>query len=293
MKTINDLPAELLTNIFEYVNDDNSTQDLLSCALVNHKWSASTVPVLWRNPKCHRGYQLERLMQTLNEGADGKTMFDYRKLVHRLSFGHFLSRSIKNSDIDFILLNCGDNIRCLNIAGCSNITSESLEHVANHCKKLESLSLEGSSNSARFTDESLRNVFTRSPALKKVGLFQCSTVSDDSIKTLTETCSGLNEVLLVSCKLITDKSIKSMLANTKAIKRIHITSNTITECDELVQLARKCRVAYINVKQLDATTTIEDGVTKTTQCLLMKNTSDEELQINRSEYKAEPDRLFF
>ena len=42
------LPPEILTEIFQYVEDDYKT--LFSCVLVNKYWHKFSIPKLWRHP---------------------------------------------------------------------------------------------------------------------------------------------------------------------------------------------------------------------------------------------------
>src|SRR5688572_9073120 len=42
------IPPELLTEIFKYIEDDCKT--LYSCILVNKQWHSINIPTLWRNP---------------------------------------------------------------------------------------------------------------------------------------------------------------------------------------------------------------------------------------------------
>src|SRR6266496_2288781 len=47
LKTMSQLPADCLNEIFEYLEDDKFT--LYSCILVNRLWCEVSVRILWRN----------------------------------------------------------------------------------------------------------------------------------------------------------------------------------------------------------------------------------------------------
>ncbi|KAI8331160.1 hypothetical protein BC941DRAFT_439155 [Chlamydoabsidia padenii] len=163
------LPVELLSLIVDNINHNG----LFNCALINKRFYAATIPILWRAPKADDGLSIDRLTRSL--AFSSSSMLSRRH--HPIALGH--------------------HIRQLDITARDDeaIDDAALVSLIDHAHYLEDLTIHPAH---RITDKSIQHLSRHCPQLRKLHLYN-ATITHRSVHYLGQRCRRLRELDLKAC----------------------------------------------------------------------------------------------
>ncbi|KAI9306031.1 hypothetical protein BJ944DRAFT_264200 [Cunninghamella echinulata] len=155
MINLDHLPIEVISLIVNHANH----QELYHCALVNKRFYAATMPILWRSPKMGNHTTTPRLTKSLS--------------IARTSLGHFVRRlSFEEALLDETLIFFIDRTHLLEelvITNANSITDKSVQHLAKQCYQLRKLHL----GHADITHRSLHYIGQHCKRIRELILHNC------------------------------------------------------------------------------------------------------------------------
>ncbi|SAM02267.1 hypothetical protein [Absidia glauca] len=164
---LDQLPVELLSLIVGNVNH----KGLFNCALINKRFYAATIPVLWRAPKADDGHSIDRLTRSLVYSLSSI------RRHHPVILGHHIRQlDITARDDDALddaglmfIVDHAHYLEDLTIHPAHRITDISIQHLSRHCTQLRKLHL----YKATITHRSVHYLGQRCRQLRELGLKAC------------------------------------------------------------------------------------------------------------------------
>ena len=127
-------------------------------------------------------------------------------------------------------------LQSLSLRSCWEITDSGLITISEHCPNLKSLKFY---NCHQITDASIISISTHRTGLQSLDAVNCDQITDASIISISTQCTGLKSLNLYGCLQITDVSIISICENCTGFKELDVSDTAITDAS-LIAIAKNC-----------------------------------------------------
>ncbi|KAL1668019.1 hypothetical protein GGF50DRAFT_47383 [Schizophyllum commune] len=133
----------------------------------------------------------------------------------------------RNDDLPPLVINrtC-EQLRMLDMTGCSDITDDAIEGIIAHAPKIRNLVL---SKCSKLTDRAVENICKLGKHLHYLHLGHASKITDSSVRTLARSCTRLRYVDFANCVLLTDMSVFELSSLTKLRRVGLVRVNNLTD----------------------------------------------------------------
>jgi F-box/leucine-rich repeat protein 2/20 len=145
------------------------------------------------------------------------------------------SHQVTDHTLQSIAEHC-TRLQSLSLSDCRKITNAGLIIISEHCTGLHSLNLEGCHE---ISDSSIISISTHCTGLQSLNLESCGQITDVSIISISIYCTGLKSLNLSGCDQITDASIISISENCTGVTSLDVSGNDITDAS-LIAIAKNC-----------------------------------------------------
>lgn len=203
---INDLPFDVLVPIVSYLD---TTRDLLSFMLVQHRWHLLAASRIWYKPIILTESSLLKITACL----DSESGEVYHPLINRLN----LAPAAKYLEDDKLaaFMPCR-NIERLVLTGCTGLSAEAIGNLLSHTPHIQSLDLQ---DVTQVTDDTLLLI---SKACTELQVFYGggTTVSDAGLAHFSSLKQNLRRLILSHCEFVTAPGLVAL----------------VTQCTQLVEL---------------------------------------------------------
>lgn len=193
------LPHEILLHIFKYVV--SYPPDLRSCLLVSKAWCLCGVELLWHRPTFYKLSSLFKLNHII--GRPEQT-FPYATFIRRLNFSLLASEL---EDQLFGRMAACVRLERLTLAGCSQISDQTLSKVLENTKQLVAIDL---TDVTSLTDAALGTIARNCPRLQGINLSGCKQVTSSGVAELARNCKLLRRVKLCGCEGVGDEAVAAL-----------------------------------------------------------------------------------
>lgn len=209
---INDLPDEVINNIFSYISQP---LELLNVALTQRRWFPTAVARLWTKPVLTSIRKLHKLVAVLeNHSARRPTSTDYGLLIQRLSLNH-LSYML-NYELLQAFAPCV-NLQRLSLANCLYISDVQCAMVFWFLPNLESIDLQNT-NVGNLTVMSLA-----AHCEIQTLLLGCPNLHDSALVELGEQKGKfLRRLRLADCPFVTFKGILGLAVRCPRLVELNV-----------------------------------------------------------------------
>lgn len=180
------LPNELLMAVFSKLT---SSQDLLNCMLVSHKWASHAVGILWHRPLCNTWKNFETVVTSI--GADDEknpAFFNYFDLVKRLNLSN-LSDKVNDGSVG-CFVKC-KRVERLTLTNCTNLTDSGVSEMVRGSKQLQAMDV---SELRYLTNHTLFAVAENCGRLQGLNITNCGRITDESLTAVSLKCKQLKRV---------------------------------------------------------------------------------------------------
>ena len=178
------LPPEILIHIFSKII---SPTDLRNCLLVNRKWAACSVELLWHRPYVTKWSSFEKVVKAIQSQ---NPTFSYSRLIRRLNLT-FLAKEISDGTLSSLSV----------------------------CERLERLTL---TNCKELTDSGLDNLIPNNPGILALDLSSLCQLTDRTLDSVASSCPRLQGLNIAGCHKITNASLISLSLRCKQLKRVSL-----------------------------------------------------------------------
>lgn len=208
------LPVELLSLIVGNINHNG----LFNCALINKRFYAATIPVLWRAPKVDDGHSIDRLTRSLVYSLSSL------RRHHPVILGHHIRQlDITARDDDALddaglmfIVDHAQYLEDLTIHPAHRITDISIQHLSRHCAQLRKLHL----YKATITHRSVHYLGQRCRQLRELGLKACHELLPITLLPFAEV--PLEHLDLSECRWLTVEDTALDLAALDRLKHLEL-----------------------------------------------------------------------
>ncbi|KAH6914821.1 SCF E3 ubiquitin ligase complex F-box protein grrA [Coprinopsis sp. MPI-PUGE-AT-0042] len=128
-----------------------------------------------------------------------------------------------------------EQLRLLDLTGCSAITDEAIEGLVSHCPKIRNLVL---AKCLLLTDRSVEAICSLGKHLHYLHLGHASRITDGSVKTLARSCTRIRYIDFANCTNLTDMSVFELSALPK-LRRIGLVRVTNLTDEAVYSLAER------------------------------------------------------
>ncbi|EDO45889.1 predicted protein, partial [Nematostella vectensis] len=276
---INNLPEDLLLNIFSYL----TTPELCLASGVCCKWQyLCWDPVLWTSIKIlnHQNSDINRVLRNTLTKLGSSTQ-GYCLTVRSIKLNG--SELVSDKGLGCISRFCID-LEHLELIGCCCVTSKGIQEVLMNCSSLRHLNVAGCSclnsicppsfngfsitengqflklrhldlsDCVAFDDMGLRTVGLSCGLLENLYLRRCTQVTDVGIRHIANNCRQLKELSTSDCYKVRDFSLKEMAKNIPTLKYLSVAKCPVSDTG-IKYIGRYCvHLKYLNVRGCEAVT---------------------------------------
>ncbi|WVQ93980.1 hypothetical protein IAU59_001058 [Kwoniella sp. CBS 9459] len=132
---------------------------------------------------------------------------------------HAKSVGLDSDDLNHLrpVNDIADNLRSVDLTGCTNLGDKAIEHLIVNAPKLRSLTL---TKCSLLTDQSLESIERLGKHLHYLHVGHVRLITDQGVTSLAKCCTRLRYVDLACCELLTDESISEIGANMPKLRRV-------------------------------------------------------------------------
>ncbi|XP_048579961.1 F-box/LRR-repeat protein 15-like isoform X2 [Nematostella vectensis] len=276
---INNLPEDLLLNIFSYL----TTPELCLASGVCCKWQyLCWDPVLWTSIKIlnHQNSDINRVLRNTLTKLGSNTQ-GYCLTVRSIKLNG--SELVSDKGLGCISRFCID-LEHLELIGCCCVTSKGIQEVLMNCSSLRHLNVAGCSclnsicppsfngfsitengqflklrhldlsDCVAFDDMGLRTVGLSCGLLENLYLRRCTQVTDVGIRHIANNCRQLKELSTSDCYKVRDFSLKEIAKNIPTLKYLSVAKCPVSDTG-IKYIGRYCvHLKYLNVRGCEAVT---------------------------------------
>jgi F-box and leucine-rich repeat protein GRR1 len=176
------LPNEILMHIF---GKFDSAKDIFTCMLVCKRWARHSVDFLWHRPVCATLDDLAAVCQVLNNDYP---FFSYRTFVRRINLSN-LAAFVNDSTL--APLSVCSRLERLTLTNCIPITDLGLVQMVKNTPSLLALDV---SQASSITGESINAIADTCRRLQGLNITNCINVSNESLTKLAHSCRFIKRV---------------------------------------------------------------------------------------------------
>jgi hypothetical protein len=233
------LPAELLYQIFSYLNIKDRLEFMISCKTLESRlkicptWSWLTLPSQSQLQPWHKGYLFGTIIThgPLLKYFDASKWRDFTD-VHLLPLARHL-QTLENLDIQRARLNStamktffnsnADSLFSINLSDIGFLDDGALIAMADHCPNLVSCNL-SRVKSPRFGDTAIVYLANNriGQSLKYLNLNNCNTISNHAVMAIGSKCINLESFVCSGVFLLEDTGVHSLLLGCKRLNTLDV-----------------------------------------------------------------------